>query len=106
MQTNGTYIEQFAKLEKVVYKDLEAVETKECNVYVANVTEWYLDDKIDGLKHTTTSYRLDFDNKLMFLSEPKALLLATSIIKNIAKNSDADVKGVIRKLANDLEVEE
>lgn len=104
MQTNGTYIEQFAKLEKVVYKELETPETKEINLDVANVTEWYLDDKIDGLKHTTTSYRLDFDNKLMFLSEPKALLLATSIIKNIAKNSDADVKEVIRKLA--LEVEE
>ena len=105
MQTNGTYIEQFAKLEKVVYKELDVAGTKEINLDVANVTEWFLDDKIDGLKHTTTSYRLDFDNKLMFLSEPKALLLATSIIKNIAKNSNEDVIGNVKKLLSDLEVE-
>ena len=105
MQTNGTYIEQFLDINKVVYKGIDECDSKNVNLAVASVTEWYIDDKVDGLKHTTTKIRFDIDDDLFFLSDAKALLLATSIIKNVAKNTDEDVKGVIRKLASDLEVE-
>ena len=105
MQNNGTYIEQFLKLNKCGFYDLKECENKEKPLKVALVTEWYLDDKIEGMKHETSKIRLEVDDKLIFLSDVKALLLATEVLKKLAKKQGADVVEVVKRLAYDLEVE-
>jgi hypothetical protein len=104
MQNNGTYIEQFLKLNKCGFYDLKECENKEKPLKVALVNEWYLDDKIEGMKHETSKIRLEVDDKLIFLSDVKALLLATEIMKKLAEKQGADVVEVVKRLAYDLEV--
>lgn len=106
MQNQGTYIEQFLKLDKVTHFDVSNDEyKKDVEFKVAVVTDWWLDDTIDNLKHESSRIRFECDDKLMFMSDAKALLVAVGIIKNIAKNSNEDVIGTVKKLLSDLEVE-
>lgn len=103
MQNNGTYIEQFLKLNKCGFYDLKECENKEKPLKVALVTEWYLDDKIDGMKHETSKIRFEVDDKLIFLSDVKALLLATEIMKKLAEKQGKEVKDAIKKILAEVE---
>ena len=104
MQNNGTYIEQFLKLNKCGFYDLNECENKEKPLKVALVTEWYLDDKIEGMKHETSKIRFEVDDKLIFLSDVKALLLATEILKKLAEKQGDEVKDAITKILAEVEV--
>jgi hypothetical protein len=103
MQTRGTYIEQFLKLNKCGFYDLKECENKEKPLKVALVTEWYLDDKIEGMKHETSKIRFEVDDKLIFLSDVKALLLATEVLKKLAEKQGAEVKDAITKILAEVE---
>lgn len=103
MQNNGTYIEQFLKLNKCGFYDLKECENKEKPLKVAVVTEWYLDDKIEGMKHETSKIRLEVDDKLIFLSDVKALLLATEVLKKLAEKQGDEVKDAIKKILAEVE---
>lgn len=103
MQTRGTYIEQFLKLNCVGYQDIREDGIKGRDLKVADVASWHLDDNDE--KRELTEIRLEVDDKLIFLSYVKALLLATEIIKHLAKKQGADVVEVVKRLAYDLEVE-
>ena len=104
MQNNGTYIEQFLKLNKCGFYDLKECENKEKPLKVALVTEWYLDDKIEGMKHETSKIRFEVDDKLIFLSDVKALLLATEVLKKLAEKQGDEVKDAITKILAEVEV--
>ena len=103
MQNNGTYIEQFLKLNKCGFYDLKECENKEKPLKVALVTEWYLDDKIEGMKHETSKIRFEGDDKLIFLSDVKALLLATEVLKKLAEKQGDEVKDAIKKILAEVE---
>ena len=103
MQNNGTYIEQFLKLNKCGFYDLKECENKEKPLKVALVTEWYLDDKIEGMKHETSKIRFEVDDKLIFLSDVKALLLATEVLKKLAEKQGDEVKDAITKILAEVE---
>lgn len=103
MQTRGTYIEQFLKLNKCGFYDLKECENKEKPLKVALVTEWYLDDKIEGMKHETSKIRFEVDDKLIFLSDVKALLLATEVLKKLAEKQGDEVKDAIKKILAGVE---
>lgn len=103
MQNNGTYIEQFLKLNKCGFYDLKECENKEKPLKVALVTEWYLDDKIEGMKHETSKIRFEVDDKLIFLSDVKALLLATEVMKKLAEKQGDEVKDAIKKILAGVE---
>ena len=103
MQNQGTYIEQFLKLNKCGFYDLKECENKEKPLKVALVTEWYLDDKIEGMKHETSKIRFEVDDKLIFLSDVKALLLATEVLKKLAEKQGDEVKDAITKILAEVE---
>ncbi len=103
MQNNGTYIEQFLKLNKCGFYDLKECENKEKPLKIALVTEWYLDDKIEGMKHETSKIRFEVDDKLIFLSDVKALLLATEVMKKLAEKQGDEVKDAIKKILAEVE---
>ena len=103
MQNNGTYIEQFLKLNKCGFYDLKECENKEKPLKVALVNEWYLDDKIEGMKHETAKIRLEVDDKLIFLTDVKALLLAAEVMKKLAEKQGDEVKNAITKILAEVE---
>ena len=103
MQNTGTYVEQFLKLNKCGYYDLEECKNFEKPLKVALVNEWYFDDKIEGMKHETAKIRLEVDDKLIFLSDVKALILATEVMKKLAEKQGDEVKNAITKILAEVE---
>jgi hypothetical protein len=102
LQTRGTYIEQFLVLNCVGYQDIREDGIKSRDLKVADVTSWHLDDNDE--KRELTEIRLEIDDKLIFLSDVKALLLATEIMKHLSDKQGKDVVEVVKRLAYDLEV--
>lgn len=104
MQNQGTYIEQFLQLEKLTHYDVDTSKYGDATLKVAMLVDYFIDD--NGYKSEIPKIRLECDDKLIFLSDAKALLMALEIIKKVAEKSDEDVIGLVRKLLNDMEVEE
>ena len=101
MQTRGTYIEQFLVLNCVGYQDIREDGIKGRELKVADVTSWHLDD--NGEKREMTEIRLEIDDKLIFLSDVKALLLATEIMKHLVDKQGDEVKNAITKILAEVE---
>ena len=101
MQTIGTYIEQFLVLNCVGYQDIRENGIKGRDLKVADVTSWHLDD--NGEKRELTEIRLEVDDKLIFLSDVKALLLATEIMKHLVDKQGDEVKNAITKILAEVE---
>lgn len=101
MQTRGTYIEQFLVLNCVGYQDIMEDSIKARDLKVADVTSWHLDDNDE--KRELTEIRLEVDDKLIFLSDVKALLLATEIMKHLSDKQGDEVKNAIKKILAEVE---
>ena len=101
MQTIGTYIEQFLVLNCVGYQDIRGGGIKGRDLKVADVTSWHLDDNDE--KRELTEIRLEVDDKLIFLSDVKALLLATEIMKHLVDKQGDEVKNAITKILAEVE---
>ena len=101
MQTIGTYIEQFLVLNCVGYQDIRGGGIKGRDLKVADVTSWHLDDNDE--KRELTEIRLEVDDKLIFLSDVKALLLATEIMKHLVDKPGDEVKNAITKILAEVE---
>jgi hypothetical protein len=67
---------------------------------VADVTSWHLDDNDE--KRELTEIRLEVDDKLIFLSDVKALLLATEIMKHLSDKQSGETKKTVAKILTEV----
>ena len=104
MQTIGTYIEQFLVLNCVGYQDIRGGGIKGRDLKVADVTSWHLDDNDE--KRELTEIRLEIDDKLIFLSDVKAMLMASEIMKYLINKMSKEEKEHFNKVLAGMVVSE
>ena len=100
MQTRGTYIEQFLILNCVGYQDIREDGIKSRDLKIAEFTSWHLDENDE--KREMTEIRLEIDDKLIFLSDVQALLLATEIMKHLSDKQGGETKKTVAKILTEV----
>jgi hypothetical protein len=84
----------------VGYQDIREDGIKSRDLKVADVTSWHLDDNDE--KRELTEIRLEIDDKLIFLSDVKALLLATEIMKHLSDKQSGEAKKTVAKILTEV----